>query len=581
MKKQDFILVGTPVLALVVIAILTAMLGWRVNRFEEGCRQEAMDNVAQETLVVADVIRGMLDRRAVDEALKYCNSFHENTLRVTLLNADGSVAADSAENVAFLGNHLNREEVKSALAGQPHTIVRFSDSLGEWMIYNAVAINSNAGTYILRSAVSTNNLDRTLKNFRIIIFGTFGLAMIFATAILVYIIRKVRKPLEQLQHSVHEIASGHLDTPIAIPADGVMRDLAQGVDAMTTQLRERLDQVTADRNEREMLFSTMNECVILLDSTGTMIRANRAALQFFGIAGAQFNINRCQIAPLIELVNHAFSSSRPFEQEIVIQSTSGEMTLLARGQFLMSDGLELLLLTITDLSALRQLETFRSDFIANVSHEIKTPLTCILGAAEALEDCQDDGQREKLVEMLKRHSERLNQLVHDILDLTAIERLQRDSAHCDFEPIQIDALLTDVINLSLERANAAGMKLELHGDKSLTVKGDYNLLEQALLNLVSNAVIYSEGHNITLSAEQKDGYAVITVRDDGIGIPFECQDRLFERFYRIDKSRSRTLGGTGLGLAIVKHTAQLLGGRAEVQSIPGHGAIFSLILPQI
>jgi two-component system, OmpR family, phosphate regulon sensor histidine kinase PhoR len=579
MKKRDFILIGTPLLALVVIVLLTILLGWRVSKFEDGCRREAMENVAQETVVVADVIRGMLERDALDEALKYCDSFHENTLRVTLMNIDGTVAADSAEDIAFLGNHLNREEVRVALAGQPHTVLRFSDSLGEWMIYHAVAIKCKSGTYILRTAVSTDSLDHTLKNFRLIIFGTFGLALIFACVILVYIIRKVRKPLEQLQVSVREIAAGHLDTPIAIPPDGVMRELAQGVDAMTNQLRERLDQVTADRNEREMLFSSMNECVILLDAAGTMIRANRAALQFFGIAGSQFNINRCQIAPLVELVNQAFNSLQPFEQEVIMQSTNGEMTLLARGQFLMSDGIELLLLTITDLSALRQLETFRSDFIANVSHEIKTPLTCIVGAAEAIEECHDDEQRKKLIDMLKRHSERLNQLVHDILDLTAIERLQRDTSHRDFTHIQVDSLLADVINLSLERANAAGMKLELHGDHVLTVNGDYNLLEQAILNLVSNAVKYSEGHNITIGAEQKDHNVVISVRDDGVGIPFECQERLFERFYRVDKSRSRKLGGTGLGLAIVKHTAQLHGGRAEVQSVPGHGAIFSLILP--
>lgn len=580
MKRRDFILVGTPLAALAVLILSSALLYCRMAHFEADCREEAMENVAQETEVVAQLVGSMLDRGDLDAAISYCGRFRENTLRVTLMDAGGTVAADSREDVAFMGNHLNRQEVQDALAGRSASVVRYSDSLGKWMIYHAVAIPSTHGKYILRTAVTTDRLNRTLRNFRIIIAGAFGLAIVLAGVMLAYILRKVRQPLVQLQKSVGRIAAGYLDTPIAIPPDGVIRELAQGVDAMTCQLRDRLAQLTADRNERDLLFGAMTECVMLLDPQGAMIRANRAAIQFFGINANRFNINRCHIAELPEIVNQAFAGRHAFERELAIHSPAGETTLLVRGQFLTDDrNLPLLLLTLTDLSALRQLETFRSDFIANVSHEIKTPLTCIVGAAEALEECTDDAQRQKLTGMIRRHCDRLNQLVHDILDLSAIEKLQRDDSTCGFAPVPIDSLLADVLSLSLEQANAAGMKLELHGAEPLTVIGDYTLLEQALLNLVGNAVKYSGGRQIVLEAGKQDGNAVISVRDDGIGIPRDCQNRLFERFYRVDKSRSRQLGGTGLGLAIVKHTAQLHGGHAEVESAPGHGAVFRLVLP--
>lgn len=579
MKNRDLILVGGPALLLLALLVLGITLHWRAMRFEADCREEALENVAQEARVVADVVRTHLDRGDLDGARRYCAAFRENTLRVTLVDALGKVSVDSREDAAFLGNHLNREEIQDALAGHPASVIRYSDSLGKWMIYHAVPVPCASGNYVLRTAVSTNRLNRTLRDFRIVLAGSFTLALVVAAGIMAYILRKVRLPLVQLQQSVGRIAAGELETPIAIPPDGVIRELAEGVDAMTGQLRERLAQVTADRNERELLFSAMSECVMLLDPQGAPVRANASAERFFHFTGTHFNISRCQIPALVELVNAAFRDNHPFEQELDLPASQGSKTLLAKGQLLQREKETFLLLTISDLSAIRQLETFRSDFIANVSHEIKTPLTCIIGAAEALDDCTDDEERHKLASMMKRHAERLNRLVADILNLSAIEKLQRDPVTREFAPVQLDALLADVANLSLEQANAAGMKLELQAPQNLTVEGDHNLLEQAVVNLVGNAIKYSNGKNITLSAQKQDGSAIISVRDDGVGIPRECHDRLFERFFRVDKSRSRALGGTGLGLAIVKHTAQLHGGHAEVESTPGNGSTFKIILP--
>ncbi len=579
MKNRDLILVGGPALLLLALLVFGIALHWRATRFEADCKQEALENVAQEARVVADVVKTYLDRGDLEGARQYCASFRENTLRVTLIDALGKVSVDSREDAAFLGNHLNREEVQDALAGHPASVIRYSDSLGKWMIYHAVPVQGAAGDYVLRTAVSTDRLNRTLRDFRIVLAGSFTLALVVAAGILAYILRKVRLPLVQLQQSVGRIAAGKLETPIAIPPDGVLRELAEGVDAMTEQLRERLAQVTADRNERDLLFSAMSECVMLLDPQGALVRANASAERFFHFTGTHFNISRCQIPALVELVNAAFRDNHPFEQELELPASQGSKTLLAKGQPLLREKEMLLLLTISDLSAIRQLETFRSDFIANVSHEIKTPLTCIIGAAEALDDCTDDEERHKLASMMKRHAERLNRLVADILNLSAIEKLQRDSTTREFTPVHLDALLADVANLSQEQANAAGMKLELQDVQDLTVEGDYNLLEQAVVNLIGNAIKYSSGKHITLSAQKQNDSAILSVRDDGVGIPRECHDRLFERFFRVDKSRSRALGGTGLGLAIVKHTAQLHGGHAEVESTPGNGSTFKIVLP--
>ena len=230
-------------------------------------------------------------------------------------------------------------------------------------------------------------------------------------------------------------------------------------------------------------------------------------------------------------------------------------------------------------NSLAKVESQRADFIANVSHEIKTPLTCIIGAAEALEDEELTPElRHNFMEMLRSNSHRLNNLVRDILSLAALEKRQLDPTR-DFAPVEVASVAVNAINLTRPRAAAANIVISLAGDASLPIKGDPILLEQALVNLLENALKYSGSDRITVTLRRDGPEAVIEVADHGIGIPPDHRKRIFERFYRVDGSRSRELGGTGLGLAIVKHICQLHHGSAEVDETPGGGCTFRLRLP--
>ncbi|MEG1980780.1 MAG: ATP-binding protein, partial [Victivallaceae bacterium] len=291
----------------------------------------------------------------------------------------------------------------------------------------------------------------------------------------------------------------------------------------------------------------------------------------------KFNLGRCQIPELLNLAQETIRTGEGFEREFALAAQE-DLALFVKAHPLKRNGGNYLFMTATDLTKLRKLESFRSDFVANVSHEIKTPLTGIVGAVEALEDDPEPQFRRRLLEMLKLQSKRLNNLVQDILSLAALEKEQRNPQR-HFDLIRLDDVAANAVNLCQLHAENAGINLVAAELTPVEIKGDSALLEQALVNLIENALKYSCGTQVTVNLNKLDNHALLSVKDNGIGILPAHQGRIFERFYRVDKSRSRELGGTGLGLAIVKHITQLHNGRAEVESTPGVGSIFKIILP--
>ncbi len=581
MKNRDAVLFGVPLVAALLLVGIAVFLYDQVSDFEEAYLAEARENVEQEANLVSATLSPLLDAGKTDESVRLCESFDRNTLRVTLIDSAGKVLADSAEPSDILPNHTDREEVKSALAGTPSGVVRYSSSLGETMIYYAVPLRSQTGDYVLRVAVSAGKVSRTLGAFRLNLFCALLYGGVLVLLLASYMIRRIRKPLVALQKSVAQIAEGKLETPIAIPEKGMVGELAAGISAMADQLRGQLAEVTAERNERRLLFDTMSEAVLLFASNGDLVRANRAAAEIFGFPAdsKRFNLGRCQMPELLDCAKRAFKDDEPFEREFVLEGGSGARSLFIRGRILKETERRMLLLTVTELTNLRRLESFRTDFVANVSHEIKTPLTCILGAVEALEDDPPQDMRKKLLGMLKNQAPRLNNLVQDILSLADLEKRQRGPER-DFTEVALDSLLVNAVNISAQLASDAGLALRAGNLVPLKIAGDSILLEQAVGNLIDNAIKYSGGTKIDVSLHEEGAFAVVEVLDDGVGIPPEHRKRIFERFYRVDKSRSRELGGTGLGLAIVKHIAQLHGGKAELESGPdGRGCLFRLVLP--
>lgn len=582
MKSRDAVLFGLPVAAILLFVVCVVFLCWQTSSFEKAYKQEAKNNIAQESGLVAAILTPMLNEGKAREAVQFCNQFDKDNFRITLIDASGKVAADSAENSAFLENHLEREEVKSALAGTPTSVVRYSESLGQWMMYHALPLKTKSGTYVLRAAISTDQVQDMINLSRLNMFWALLFGGEIVLILSIYILTKIRKPLLALQKNLSEIASGRLDTRIDIPESGIVREFALSVSSMTDQLRKQLSTVTAERNERKILLDAISEGVMLFASDGTLLQANPEAADIFEFSSAdeRFHLSRCRIPDLLDLAQKAFLDGQPFEHEFTLRRQGVLRFLFIRGRVLEYEGSKRLLLAVIDLTNLRKLESFRTDFVANVSHEIKTPLTCILGAVETMEEEPDmsKAQRSKLMDILSLQSQRLNSLVQDILSLAALEKQQTEPSR-EFTEVTLDSVVANAANLCANSVSAAKMNLVITENIPLRIQGDAALLEQAVVNLIENAVRYSEGKTIELSLTQQGPFAVISVRDDGIGIPPEHRDRIFERFYRVDKSRSRQLGGTGLGLAIVKHIAQLHGGVAELKCGEGKGCEFLLRFP--
>ena len=279
MKKRDSFLFSLPVTAAVLIAAFAAFLYWQIANFEESYLFDAQKNIARDAQLAVAVITPMLQNNDFAQIRQFGDSVKEHTLRLTLIDDTGKVVADTKEDSGIFDNHKDRSEVKKALAGEAASTVRYSSSLNQKMIYHAMPLDCNGKRYVLRSAIPTAEVGRVIDMSRLNMFW----ALLFGAEIVLfltfYIVKKVRKPLINLQQSVKEIADGDLDRKIDIPEDGIIRELTMDIARMTEQLKHQLSQVIFERNEREVLFNTMSEGVLLFKSDGFLIRANNAAAE--------------------------------------------------------------------------------------------------------------------------------------------------------------------------------------------------------------------------------------------------------------------------------------------------------------
>lgn len=581
MNRRDKVLFMFPAITAVSVFVFAGLLGWYINRFSSLNMKNNEEDLILKTELLAEVLSRMLDQEPVDEAQKFCNHFARDFIRLTLIDEAGNVAADSVEDISFLDNHHQRTEVMAALGGHPAPAFRYSASLNCWMLYYAVPLETKAGFFVLRTAVGANRVTRLIGVLQITMMLAIILGGMLVLLLTLYIVDRVRRPILNLQASVAEIARGNLDTPLEAPPSGILHELAAGIAEMTFQLRSRLAEVTAERNEKEVILNAMGEAVMLFSATGDLLKRNQAADLLFKIAPeAPFSLSRSGIPGLVTQVREMLQTKAPFEKEFEFNHNDILSILLIRGSVLNIQEGKQIILTIADMTKLYKLESFRSDFIANVSHELKTPLTSIFGAAEILKDPQtiNDTQLRQLTGIIYEQSGRLNALVSDILSLAALERKQNSSDQT-FAFASLDAMLINAVNLCQERAQKAGVYLAIGTCDPIATICDFQLLEQAVVNLVINAIQYSGSAIVTASIKQDADNAVIEIKDSGSGIPPLHRERIFERFYRVHRERSRQSGGTGLGLAIVKHIAQIHGGNVKLSETPGGGCTFRITIP--
>jgi two-component system phosphate regulon sensor histidine kinase PhoR len=417
--------------------------------------------------------------------------------------------------------------------------------------------------------------------------GIVAIVALLALMVTFAISRQYGRKMQELKQGAARLAEGELAHRLAIPDSEELAGLAESLNRMAAQLESRLQTVVSQRNQLETVLSSMLEGVIAVSRDERILSVNQAAARWFDLDPEKVRDRSLPEAirtlAIQKFVKRSLTSRTPVEDDVTVYR-NGERILNIKSAPLLDVGPEPIgmLLVFSDVTQLRRLEDMRREFVANVSHEIKTPLTAIKGFVETLHhnivDTPEEARR--FLGIISKHVERLNTIIEDLLMLSRIEN-EGERGDIRRENTRLHDILCDAAQICRPQADEKRIRIEIAGDEELAAMVDPVLLEQAVVNLLDNAVKYSNPEKpVRVLARTADHEIQIQVQDHGIGIEKKHLPRLFERFYRVDKARSRALGGTGLGLAIVKHIAQAHGGHVAVESRPGEGSRFTIHLPR-
>jgi two-component system phosphate regulon sensor histidine kinase PhoR len=574
-------------LAAVLSALVTAVVlisGILAERGVERRERTRIENSLRERArLVGDQLGGLPIRpeRSAELQALALRAAAAAAARVTFIAPDGSVVGESDVPLAELPrieNHAGRPEVKAALAGREGSVARRSVTVHRELLYLALPAE---GGGVVRIAADLSSVDAAVAELRrtLVAAGAVGLA---ASLGLSFLLSSVAlRPLRELADAVAAIAAGQLERRAPLDARDEMGRIAASINFMAEQLRRQLEEATAEKERIAAVLAGMTEGVLVLDAEGRVLLANPRFRTLFGIHGpveGRIPLEVVRDAEVDEVL-HEVSGAEP-----VVRDLEGvgprDLTLQMHAAVFPARGKRLgTVIVFHDVTEVRRLESMRRDFVANVSHELKTPLTAIRGYAETLASGGVPPDRTRsFLDVILRHAERLGSLIDDLLQLSRIE-----SRKLELHPTDLDvvvaarALLRDLAPRLAEKGHSA----EVVDAGAAPAWADQRALEQVLMNLLDNAIKYTDPQGrIAVSVRASPTRVWVVVSDTGIGIPRADLPRVFERFYRVDKARSRELGGTGLGLSIVKHLVQSLGGEVHIESELGRGSRVSFSLPR-
>jgi two-component system, OmpR family, phosphate regulon sensor histidine kinase PhoR len=502
------------------------------------------------------------------EALQaFVRGSSELDVRITLIRTDGTVVADSSRDPKAIESHADRPEVQAALRGEIGVASRTSETVGESFRY--VALPPENGL-IVRVALPLSIVTSRLARIRALVIAGAGLAAVVGVIAVTLVARTLTRPMARMTESVSRFSKGDLDARVEPDGTAELVLLAGTLNRMADELGARIEEVREDRVSRDLILSSMEEGVVLVEAGDDLGYANSAATQMLG--GVPETTAGLWPPMLQRLVTEARSngSIREEEMETGVPGRKVRVSAVPVG----TD--ERVLLVLRDVTESRRLEATRRDFVANASHELKTPVASIRAAAETVARAipEDPAAAGRFADRLQREAERLSHIVSDLLDLS---RLEAEPPR--LRPVPLDSLTREQVERHSDRAREAGIELRMTASP-VTVHGSPKDLSLLVGNLLDNAVRYTpSGGRIDVAVSQDDERILLEVRDTGIGIPARDLPRIFERFYRVDPARTRQTGGTGLGLSIAKHVVEQHGGRVEAESELGRGSTFRIILP--
>ena len=569
-----------------LVVLVVAVSGWIAER---GLREREMARIErslrQRTELARELVAGIPLRPAASPTLdalarRAADSAHA---RVTLIARDGTVVADSDVPLAELPaveNHAGRPEIQIALAGDVGVSSRRSRTVHRRLLY--LAIPGEGG--VVRLAVDLDEVEAAVSNLRrqLLVAGALGLAAALALSfgLSAYVVR----PLQEMRAALGSIAGGDLDQRVPVRTHDEVGDIARALNAMADELRARIAEIRAEQDRLAAVVASMVEGVLVLDTDARVVLANPRARELLAIyepVEGRKTIEVIRHPGIDEALRAAAEAGEPVVREVEV-TLRGERprTLLLHAVRFPTTGHPMGTVAVFhDVTELRHLENVRRDFVANASHELQTPLTAIRGFAEtALTSTLSPDEARSQIEVILRNAERLENLIRDMLELSRIESRRLPLQPCELD---VERLASAVLRDMEPRMQERRLDVSLTADAAVPAWADRRALEQVLTNLLDNAAKYTDpGGRVAVEISARPDAVRVAVADTGMGISPEDRERIFERFYRVDKARSLSLGGTGLGLSIVKHLVQAMGGDVFVESEPGRGSTFRFTLPR-
>jgi two-component system, OmpR family, phosphate regulon sensor histidine kinase PhoR len=581
-RAKLFWKLGLTYLALLVMALL-ALDFYAARILHDDAFRAVDDQLSSVENVARSRPPDVQDPTALREWVQFASG---SGARVTVIAADGAVLGDSADDPTKMENLAKRPEVQAALASGGGNDVRQSTALGRPLVYRAYRFQPASGApVVIRFALPLAQVDASIAEFRRrLLLASLAMLILGGAASLIYS-RGFSARIERLKDFSHRVAAGDFEPLPSEDTEDELTDLARALNETAAHLDRTIHTLTDERNQSSAILRSMIEGVAVIDARERVVFCNRAFAEILNLDAAQFEgrplVELVRQADLLDLARRALAGTDSLRGSLVIG------TVMPRSFAVTATPINALepaangaVIVLHDITELRRLERVRQDFVANVSHEFKTPLTAIQGFAETLLGgaLEDEKNNRRFLGIIRDHAARLGRLTDDLLKLARIEAGKLD---VQYQPVSVAELVEGCAATTLFKASQRNIALNLSYPPELPpVRGDAGLLREVLQNLLDNAVQYtSPGGRVDLSASTRDHEAVITVADTGIGIPLADQERIFERFYRVDAARSREVGGTGLGLSIAKHIVEAHGGRLWVESTVGAGSQFHFSVP--
>jgi two-component system phosphate regulon sensor histidine kinase PhoR len=518
--------------------------------------------------IIGFEIKNLVIEKRYEEIDKFIKNIG-NIYRITVINRYGYVIADSIVDIETMENHKDRPEIIEALNGRVGRAIRYSKTLKEDLFYIAVPFNIDDELFIVRISSRLKELNKIITNL-IIEIGIISLiCFLIGFIIFSFYSKKFEESLISIKQNLENISKGNYEKKILL-RDRDFKDFSDSLDLINSKIEKLIKEVEFEKERINSILSSSGQIIFVVDSNGKITFANKKFIDLFNVENYQ-NKFFWEVIKDIRIINFIKDTLNKKKEEKLEFEDSKNYYLLCSS---LIEKTNETIYTIFEITSIKKFEKMKKDFVRDASHELKTPLTAIKGFIETIED---EVKNRRYIEIIKRNIDRTINIINDLLTLSKIE----EKKELKIEEFDFKESLSSVLKMFEKKIKEKGLKVSVNlNNFDKKIIGDQFKIEQVLINLIDNAINYTDRGEIKINFYREENNVVFEVEDSGIGIPKEHLDRIFERFYTVDKSRSRKSGGTGLGLSIVKHIVLLHNGKIEVESEVGKGSKFRIIIPQ-